>query len=259
MMQIKKTAQQQGDESEATCQAYVLQHFAKGNPQLIQDTKYSSVHGIDFAFTTNDGNELFIIEVKSAKSKVDDDQMTPEGLLKRIKKLQQKNPHNSLLPALKKTLARNGAIKGMTYRVDEEHALPIRLVEPDVFFNPTELAQLATLLNQTPNNSLLLNTDSPGKNNMAENSIEHQIQLLQELENYLANFQEKLLGVSANYQRKVDALKSDGNLLSNIHRDYSVSQLEPTRASLAKVVEQISDNDIPAIKRYIAWLESLPR
>jgi hypothetical protein len=94
---------------------------------------------------------------------------------------------------------------------------------------------------------------------MSENSIENQIQLLEGLETYLTNFQEKLLGVFASYQRKVDALKSEGNLLSNIHRDYSEQQLEPIRASLTNVVEQISDNDIPAIKRYIAWLESLPR
>lgn len=251
-MKKQLTPQQQGDDNEAFCKNYVLEHFALAFPSLIEDTKYDSVHGIDFAFTTNNGKELFIVEVKGAKAQISKGQMTNEWLLNRITKLQQHNPNSALLIALRNTLASNGTIKGMTYKVDKHHATPIRLMNPAVFFTGTELTQLAALLNQP----LSLNTSS-GEQTMA-NSIEHQLELLHSLKNYLENFQEKLLGVSENYQRKVDALESENNLISNIHRNYSEQQLEPTRNALSNVVNQISDNDIPAIERYIAWLESIP-
>lgn len=247
------TPQQQGDDNEAFCKAYILDHFAPAKQKLIEDTKYNSVHGIDFAFTTNNGKELFIVEVKGAKAQISKGQMSNEWLLNRITKLQHHNPHSALLVALKNTLASNGTIKGMTYKVNKHHTTPVRLMNPAVFFKATELTQLAALLNQPLSSNI-----SSGEQTMA-NSIEHQIELLTGLKSYLENFQEKLLGVSENYQRKVDALESEDNLISNIHRNYSEQQLEPTRNSLSNIVNQISDNDIPAIENYIAWLEALPK
>lgn len=90
---------------------------------------------------------------------------------------------------------------------------------------------------------------------MAQTSYAHQIELLEELKKYLGDFQERLMGVSANYQRKVDALHSEGGLMDETYRDYVEQQLEPTLTLISKLVEHIEDNDIPAVLSEIAELE----
>lgn len=89
-------------------------------------------------------------------------------------------------------------------------------------------------------------------------SYAHQIELLQHLQGYLAEFQERLMGVSANYQRKVDTLHSEGGLMDETHRDFTDQCLGPTRALIDRLVQHIGDNDIPAVQREITFLEQRP-
>ena len=88
----------------------------------------------------------------------------------------------------------------------------------------------------------------------SEQSFAHQIELLENLNQYLENFQERLLGVSANYQKKVGELH-EGGLMDETHRDFVEQQLEPTQAMIQQLIEHIGDNNLPAVKREIAYLE----
>ncbi|WP_295386132.1 hypothetical protein [uncultured Thiodictyon sp.] len=86
-------------------------------------------------------------------------------------------------------------------------------------------------------------------------SFAHQIELLQSLRHYLSEFQERLQGVSANYQRKVDALHAEGGLMDETYRDLVEQQVSETRALIERLVEHIGANDIPAVQREIGYLE----
>lgn len=86
-------------------------------------------------------------------------------------------------------------------------------------------------------------------------SFAHQIELLQNLKQYLMTFQERLGAVSEAYQRKVDQLHDEGGLMDETYRDYVVNCLEPTRALIARMVEHIDESDIPAVEREIQYLE----
>jgi len=85
-------------------------------------------------------------------------------------------------------------------------------------------------------------------------SFAHQIELLLNLKQYLLDFQERLLGVSANYQRKVDALHGAG-LMDETYRDFVEREVETTRAMITRLVDNIGASDIPAVEREIAYLE----
>lgn len=86
-------------------------------------------------------------------------------------------------------------------------------------------------------------------------SFAHQIELLQNLKQFLSEFQDRLIGASANYQNKVDRLHGEHGLMDETYRDYVEQQLEPTRQMIARLVEHIGDSDIPAVEREIAYLE----
>ena len=97
---------------------------------------------------------------------------------------------------------------------------------------------------------------NPGASAMSHaTSYAYQIELLQHLKQYLADFQERLLGVSANYQRKVDELHGEGGWMDETHRDFAENQLDVTRAMIANLVNHIAENDIPAVEREIGRLE----
>jgi hypothetical protein len=85
-------------------------------------------------------------------------------------------------------------------------------------------------------------------------SFAHQIDLLVELNQYLGDFQERLMGVSANYQRKVDALHQAGMMDETYYR-YVENELAQTQALIAKLVEHISANDMPRVRSETAYLE----
>ena len=89
---------------------------------------------------------------------------------------------------------------------------------------------------------------------MAATSFSHQIELLQQLKQYLGDFQERLLGVSANYQRKVDELHGAG-MMDETYARYVENELAQTQAMIARLVEHISLSDIPKVEREISYLE----
>lgn len=86
-------------------------------------------------------------------------------------------------------------------------------------------------------------------------SASAQIAMLEDLRAYLGMFQERLIGFSENYQRKVDAL--DGSLLSEVHRRFVEEELEPARIIMANLGDLILDSSIPAVNRRIEQLEPL--
>ena len=88
-------------------------------------------------------------------------------------------------------------------------------------------------------------------------SIDEQIELLENLKSYLEARQEKLLGLKANYQRKVDALHEEGGLLRDVYESYLNNCLEPTSDMIDSLIDHIGDNDIPAVENWIAKLEEL--
>ena len=92
---------------------------------------------------------------------------------------------------------------------------------------------------------------------MAATSFSHQIELLQQLKQYLGNFQERLMGVSGSYQHKVDELHGAG-MMDETHARYVANELAQTQALIARLVEHISASDIPTVEREIRYLESRP-
>jgi hypothetical protein len=89
---------------------------------------------------------------------------------------------------------------------------------------------------------------------MSATSFSHQIALLHDLKQYLIQFQERLQGVSLNYQRKVDDLYQAG-MMNETYNRYVENELAQTRALMAKLVEHIDESDIPRVEREIAYLE----
>ena len=90
---------------------------------------------------------------------------------------------------------------------------------------------------------------------MSATSFSHQVELLQNLKQYLGDFQERLLGVAANYQRKVDELHGAG-MMDETYARYIENELAQTQAMIARLVDHISASDIPTVEREISYLES---
>ena len=101
---------------------------------------------------------------------------------------------------------------------------------------------------------IIQTTTAPEGSMSSTTSFAHQIDLLDELEKYLSDFQERLMGVSANYQRKVDGLHQAGMMGETYYR-YVENELAQTQAMIAKLVEHISASDIPTVQGEIAYLE----
>lgn len=85
-------------------------------------------------------------------------------------------------------------------------------------------------------------------------SFRHQVELLQGLKQYLSDFQERLLGVSSNYQRKLDELHSAG-LMDETYKRYVERELAETQAMIKRLVDHIDANDIPTVERETSYLE----
>lgn len=85
----------------------------------------------------------------------------------------------------------------------------------------------------------------------------YQIQLLNELKQYLNTFQERLVGVSLQYQRKVEALRQAGMMKQTCER-YLANEVAQTQALMIQLVEHIDTIDIPRVDTEIAYLESRP-
>ena len=89
---------------------------------------------------------------------------------------------------------------------------------------------------------------------MSANSFAEQVALLQDLKNYLAQFQERLVGVSNSYRNKVDGLHNAG-MMDETHRRYVENELAQTQSLIARLVEHIDANDIPKVESEISYLE----
>jgi len=85
-------------------------------------------------------------------------------------------------------------------------------------------------------------------------SFSHQIELLIQLKQYLGDFQARLLGVSSNYQRKIDELHGAGMMDETANR-YIENELAQTQALIARLVEHIGASDIPKVASEISFLE----
>lgn len=93
-----------------------------------------------------------------------------------------------------------------------------------------------------------------GGSSMSANSFAEQVALLQDLKNYLAQFQERLVGVSNSYRNKVDGLHNAG-MMDETHRRYVENELAQTQSLIARLVEHIDANDIPKVESEISYLE----
>jgi hypothetical protein len=98
-------------------------------------------------------------------------------------------------------------------------------------------------------------TNSKGNQSMSQGtSYAEQIELLQQLQAYLGEFQERLLGVSANYARKVDGLRAAG-MMRETYEHYVDNELQETQQFIRRLVDHISQSDIPAVKRAVEHCE----
>ena len=117
------------------------------------------------------------------------------------------------------------------------------LKEHNVFYPPSEPTGTVSI------------TSTKGGQAMSQGSYNDQIELLQNLQSYLGEFQERLLGVSSNYARKVDNLRADGMMLETYER-YAENELQETQQLILRLVDHISQSDIPAVKRAVELCEA---
>ena len=91
--------------------------------------------------------------------------------------------------------------------------------------------------------------------NMAQNQLirkHFQLELAEELKSYLHNFQERLGVIADKYKHKYENL---GNvMMAEFHEEFS-ENYENTIKIIRDLVDQINDNDIPHVEKYIDWLE----
>lgn len=88
-----------------------------------------------------------------------------------------------------------------------------------------------------------------------QTSLAHQIELLENLKSYLMEFQERLIGVSANYERKLDNLYSEGGMIDEFHARYMENAVVPVQEKIRELVDQIEGNDLPAVRQLIEYLQ----
>jgi len=105
--------------------------------------------------------------------------------------------------------------------------------------------------NIAPNNTTLPAT---GGTMSSSTSFSHQVELLLGLKQYLNDFQDRLSGVSANYERKLNELHGAG-LMEETYQRYSANELTQTKAMIARLIEHIEQSDLPAVNKEIAYLE----
>jgi len=87
------------------------------------------------------------------------------------------------------------------------------------------------------------------------NSFAHQKELLFNLKSYLSQFQQRLIGVSASYQSKLDELHAAG-MMDETYQSFLENELAQTQAMIRNLVEHIGGNDIPKVQKEIDFLES---
>ncbi len=80
-----------------------------------------------------------------------------------------------------------------------------------------------------------------------------QIEMLQNLKQYLDEFQDRLEGVSASYQRKVEGLHAEG-MVDDYYRKLADGPLAETQATVRQLISQIDQYDKPVIDQIIRYL-----
>lgn len=118
----------------------------------------------------------------------------------------------------------------------------------------TQIVTSAALANLRAQVQTATHSTLRGGSSMSATSFSHQIELLQNLKQYLGDFQERLLGVSANYQRKVDELHGAG-MMDETYARYVENELAQTQDLIRRLVEHIDANDIPKVESEISYLE----
>ena len=84
-------------------------------------------------------------------------------------------------------------------------------------------------------------------------SFSAQVALLEELKTYLGTFQDRLQGVSNNYQERVDQLHQAG-MMNETYQRYVENELAQTQAMISRLVEHIGSSDIPKVSKEIDYL-----
>lgn len=93
--------------------------------------------------------------------------------------------------------------------------------------------------------------------NMAkETSYERQIELAYNLKSYLHGFQERLGDVAINYQRKSNELIEAGMMVET-HQAFEQKCMFETIKHIKSVIEQINEQDIPFVDKFIEELEDM--
>jgi hypothetical protein len=90
-----------------------------------------------------------------------------------------------------------------------------------------------------------------------QTSFSHQIELAENLKNYLHGFQERLGDVAQNYKNKCNDLFEAG-MMDETFKDFEQNYMQETIQKIANVVTQINERDIPFIEKYIDYLEQNP-
>jgi hypothetical protein len=129
------------------------------------------------------------------------------------------------------------------YNDGYETAMKSRLV--------SEMSQNEPIKTEIINNNINLNS-----RNMAQGqlSFAYQIELAEDLKRYLHGFQEKLGAIANHYKNKYENL---GNvMMAEYHEEFS-ENFENTIQIISNLIDQINDNDIPHVEKYIDNLESI--
>jgi hypothetical protein len=118
----------------------------------------------------------------------------------------------------------------------------------------SEVSQNAPIKSEIINNNNNHISTSMAKRN-SQHSFAFQIELAEDLKRYLHGFQDRLGVIAENYKTKYENL---GNvMMEEFHEQFS-ENYEDSIKIISDLVDQINDNDIPYVEKYIDYLESNP-
>ena len=103
--------------------------------------------------------------------------------------------------------------------------------------------------NKNNNNNLTNST------NMArQTSFSYQIELAEDLKNFLHQFQDSLSEIADNYVNRSNQLHEAG-MMEEIFNTFESNYIEVTVAKIQDLINQINECDIPFVRKYIKYLE----
>ena len=126
-------------------------------------------------------------------------------------------------------------------------------------YDTTMKSKIASEVSQTqPIRTEIINNSNNHiiNSNMPQNQItriQFQLELAEDLKSYLHGFQERLGVIADKYKNKYENL---GNvMIPDFHEEFT-ENYENSIKIISDLVNQINENDIPHVERYIDWLES---